>query len=199
VPGADSIRDEKRRLRAGFRAARRALDADRQARAADALASAAASLPALARARTVAGYVACDGELSPATLLAAARARGAVVVLPRRVRDAPLELAHGAADTCAPRAGAAGIAEPEGPAAPIEALPLPAVALVPSVALDRRGFRLGRGGGDYDRTIPLLRACGWTVVGVCHAAQLVDALPVEPHDQPVDAVLTESGVVVPAR
>jgi len=180
-----------------LRAARRALDAAHQARAADALASAAASVAALAAARTVAGYVACDGELDPAAVLEHAAARGASVVLPRRAPGEPLELVRAVAAACTAVPALGGLAEPEGPACALESLPAPAVALVPAVALDRRGQRLGRGGGDYDRTIPLLRARGWTVLGVCHAAHLLDALPVEPHDQRVDAILTEEGLVTP--
>lgn len=198
VSAGPRIADEKRRLRAELRALRRALDASALERAAHAVHDAARALAALASARTVLGYVACDGELDVAPLLDAARARGAVVALPRRARPR-LELV--AVDATAPIACRVpeGIAEPSGPACDPASLARPALALVPAVALDRRGNRLGRGGGDYDRLLPLLRALAWTIVGVCHAAQLRDTLPVEPHDQPVDLVLTDAGLVVPER
>jgi molybdopterin-guanine dinucleotide biosynthesis protein A len=61
------------------------------------------------------------------------------------------------------------------------------------VAADRAGGRLGRGGGHYDRLLPLLRARGWRVVGVAHAAHLLDELPAEAHDARLDRVLSESG------
>lgn len=191
---------EKRRLRAELRAARRALDADALARAARALEAYAGALPALADARTVAGYVACEGEIDVAPILGAARARGARIALPRCRVDAGLELVPFASGEALAPVGVRGrVPEPPGPSCDPAELPTPAVVLVPSVALDRHGVRLGRGGGDYDRLLPVLRAAGWTIVGVCHAAALRDTLPVEPHDAPVDAILTDAGVLVPAR
>ena len=60
-------------------------------------------------------------------------------------------------------------------------------ALIPGLAFDRRCFRLGRGGGHYDRLLPLLRpdCLRWALGFDC---QLVDQLPIEPHDVPVDGV-----------
>ena len=195
------VASEKRRLRAELRALRRTLDASALARAAGRVQAAAAALPALAAARTVAGYAACDGELDVAAILDAARARGAAVTLPRCRTDAGIELVlvGDAGETLTARGARGRVPEPTGPACDPADLPAPALILVPSVALDHRGFRLGRGGGDYDRLLPALRAAGWTIVGVCHAAALVDGLPTEPHDVPVDAILTDEGVVLPAR
>lgn len=66
-------------------------------------------------------------------------------------------------------------------------------ALVPGLAFDRGGGRLGRGGGHYDRLLPLLRpSC--VVIGLCFEGQLVEAVPRAPWDQPVGAVVTEAGV-----
>jgi len=69
----------------------------------------------------------------------------------------------------------------------------PDVLFVPVLAFDGRGGRLGQGGGFYDRTIAALRARGpmW-VVGVAYAGQEVEDLPLEPHDQRLDAILTET-------
>lgn len=194
------VASEKRRLRAELRALRRTLDASALARAAEHLNAVAATLPALTTARTVAGYAACDGELDVAAILDAARARGASVALPRCRADAGLELVLVApGEELAARGVRGRVPEPSGPACEPLRLPAPGLVLVPSVALDRRGVRLGRGGGDYDRLLPALRAAAWTIVGVCHAAALRDTLPCEPHDVPVDAILTESGVYRPAR
>lgn len=65
------------------------------------------------------------------------------------------------------------------------------VILVPGIAFTRAGRRLGRGGGYYDR---LLAQCGARTarIGICFDCQIVDELPAEPHDQPVETVLTES-------
>ena len=70
-----------------------------------------------------------------------------------------------------------------------------AVVLVPALAIDRAGFRLGQGGGYYDRLladVPRHADGGPLLVAVVHDDELVDALPHEPHDRPVDAVLTPS-------
>jgi len=70
----------------------------------------------------------------------------------------------------------------------------PDVLLVPMMAFDRYGFRLGYGGGFYDRTLQELRAKK-SIVAICvaYAAQEVDSVPHDAHDQPLDYVLTEKG------
>ena len=76
----------------------------------------------------------------------------------------------------------------------------PRLLIVPLVAFDRRGFRLGYGGGFYDRTLEGLRAAGpVTAVGFAFAAQELPEVPIEPTDQPLDLIVTERGVLEPAR
>ncbi|MSP50397.1 MAG: 5-formyltetrahydrofolate cyclo-ligase [Alphaproteobacteria bacterium] len=71
---------------------------------------------------------------------------------------------------------------------------VPEILMVPLLAFDRRGFRLGYGGGYYDRTLADLRARGPVLaIGVGFAFQEVEAVPDAPDDQPVDAIATESG------
>lgn len=72
----------------------------------------------------------------------------------------------------------------------------PAIVLVPLVAFDGHGHRLGYGGGYYDRTMQQLRekANPPLFIGVAYAMQEVDHLPHEPHDQHLDGILTEQGV-----
>jgi 5-formyltetrahydrofolate cyclo-ligase len=66
--------------------------------------------------------------------------------------------------------------------------------LAPVLAFDGRGARLGQGAGLFDRTLTRLRATGNPfVLGLAYAGQRVDSLPTEPHDEPLDAVLTECG------
>jgi 5-formyltetrahydrofolate cyclo-ligase len=73
----------------------------------------------------------------------------------------------------------------------------PEVMIVPLLAWDRRGYRLGYGGGFYDRTLEGLRARGPVMaVGFAFAAQEVDAVPVDEFDQRLDAVVTEKGVTI---
>jgi 5-formyltetrahydrofolate cyclo-ligase len=74
----------------------------------------------------------------------------------------------------------------------------PQVLIVPLVAFDRRGFRLGYGGGFYDRTLELLRARRPTIaIGYAWAAQEADEVPTEPTDQRLDLIVTEAGVIRP--
>lgn len=76
----------------------------------------------------------------------------------------------------------------------------PDVLLVPMLAFDRRGYRLGYGGGFYDRTLARLRAMKPVVaVGVAYAGQEAPELPGADHDQPVDWILTEEGPRLPVR
>ncbi|MCB6179657.1 5-formyltetrahydrofolate cyclo-ligase [Rhodobacter sp. Har01] len=71
----------------------------------------------------------------------------------------------------------------------------PEVLIVPLLAFDARGYRLGYGGGFYDRTLQGLRARHKVLaVGFAFAAQEVDAVPTEPTDQRLDAIVTETGV-----
>lgn len=76
----------------------------------------------------------------------------------------------------------------------------PRVLIVPLVAFDRAGNRLGYGGGFYDRTLAQLRAAGpVTAIGFAWAAQEADDLPLEPTDQPLDLIVTESEIITPVR
>lgn len=73
------------------------------------------------------------------------------------------------------------------------------VILLPGLAFDRAGNRLGRGAGFYDRFVNALHAAGHrpTLIGVCHHAQIIDSVPTEPHDHRVDRVITELGPLDP--
>ncbi len=76
------------------------------------------------------------------------------------------------------------------------AIVFPDVLFVPLLAFDRHGGRLGQGGGFYDRTIAALRERGTVLaVGLAYAGQEVDQLTLEPHDQRLDAILTETAFI----
>ncbi len=196
MPPALPASTEKSLLRGELRRLRRRLEPASLADASRALRAAAGGCARLPAARTLAGYLANDAELDVAELLAAARARGATTLLPRLRRDGGLDLVD-AARGALRATGPGGLLEPEGPAVDLAAIVHPAVLLAPAVALDRFGRRLGRGGGAYDRLLARLRPSGWWVVGVCHRAHIVEALPEEPHDRRVDAILTEAGWIRP--
>jgi 5-formyltetrahydrofolate cyclo-ligase len=168
----------------------------RRAQAAAAQPDAAARLalhwPARLRPAVVAGYRPFREELDPTPLLEHLAAQGAALCLPvtpGRGEDGPLRFRRwrpGEALVC----GAWGVEEP-GPEAPEVR---PDVILVPLLAFDARGGRLGWGQGHFDRTLRSLRAKGRVLaIGIAYAAQQMDALPIEPHDEPLDGVLTETG------
>ena len=161
----------------------RALDSRQRLRASAAIFSAVERRPEFRAARTVAVFAALPDE--PATDEVLARwASTRRVVLPRVEGDAMRFYA------CRPDAlvfGAFGILEPQGerpcPAGEID------LVVCPGVAFTADGRRLGRGRGYYDRYLgdPAFRGFR---VGVCYAHQLVDDLPVEPHDVRMDRVIT---------
>lgn len=72
----------------------------------------------------------------------------------------------------------------------------PDLMLVPLAAFDDRGHRVGYGGGYYDRAIERLKACKQKLrlIGIAFDCQKIDCVPDEPHDQPLDAILTETGL-----
>ena len=161
----------------------RALDSRQRLRASAAIFSAVERLPEFRAARTVAVFAALPDEPTTDEVLArwASTRR---VVLPRVEGDAMRFYA------CRPDAlvfGAFGILEPQGerpcPAGEID------LVVCPGVAFTADGRRLGRGRGYYDRYLgdPAFRGFR---VGVCYAHQLVDDLPVEPHDVRMDRVIT---------
>ncbi|MBM1219701.1 5-formyltetrahydrofolate cyclo-ligase [Ponticoccus sp. SC2-23] len=74
----------------------------------------------------------------------------------------------------------------------------PQILIVPLLAFDWRGGRLGYGGGFYDRTLERLRAAGPVLaIGFAFAAQETESLPTEPIDQPLDLIVTEQGILEP--
>ncbi len=90
-----------------------------------------------------------------------------------------------------------GIREPK--AEQVRAVPAEEIdaVLVPAVAFDRRGYRVGYGGGYYDRFLP--KAPKAVRIGAAFACQMVDRIPAGPHDIPVDRIVTEEGILFPTR
>lgn len=142
---------------------------------------------------TVAVYVACRGEADPESFVGRWIARGGTVVWPRVTEDGGLAF-FAARDGSGFVPGYAGIPEPTDSCPPvaIEAIDL---LVVPGIAYDALGNRLGQGGGAYDRL--LSRPGRPYAVGLAYALQVVALVPVVDHDRPVDTVLTERGPVAP--
>lgn len=92
--------------------------------------------------------------------------------------------------------GPFGTREPGAPWLPASAVSTAGVVLVPALAVDRRGVRLGRGGGFYDRTLALCRPDA-KLVAVVRDSEILDEVPGEPHDIPVTHALTPAGGLVP--
>ena len=141
----------------------------------------------------VAGYHAHRDEADPALLLEALTRMGAHIAFPRvTATDAALEF-HRVPDGEILHAGAFGIREP------LEHWPRarPDILLVPLLAYDDQGYRLGYGGGYYDRSLAALSggaSPGARAIGIAYAGQRMDFLPHDAHDWRLDAILTENGL-----
>jgi 5-formyltetrahydrofolate cyclo-ligase len=141
----------------------------------------------LAPGTIVGGYHALPDEADPALLLERLVELGCHAAFPRVVgKGAPLEF-HRVPDGEVLAPGAFGVHEP------LDIWPrvIPQVLLVPLLAFDAQGTRLGYGGGFYDRTLALLNV---PAIGIAYAGQEVPSLPRDVHDRTLDMVLTENGL-----
>ncbi|MEL6683873.1 MAG: 5-formyltetrahydrofolate cyclo-ligase [Pseudomonadota bacterium] len=140
----------------------------------------------------LAGYMAMRTEIDPTPAMEEAAAHGPVGVpviigagqpLKFRLWEPDCTLVKGEFGAMIPEAGD---------------LMIPQIVIVPLVAFDRRGGRLGYGGGFYDRTLEKLRAAQTIMaIGFAYTAQEDEDLPLEPTDQPLDLIVTEEGVITP--
>jgi len=141
----------------------------------------------------VGGYHALPREADPALLLKALVELGCHIAFPRMVANGlPLEF-HRIPDGEVLKPGALGVHEP----APDWPQVTPHLLLVPLLAFDGAGHRLGYGGGFYDRTLYAFNhgaALPIRAIGVAYAAQETASLPHEPHDMALDGILTEQGL-----
>lgn len=182
-------------MRAEILAARRSLSQQTRQREAAQLAGHLTTLAAPGR--TVCAYVAVGSEPGSVAALNDLVTHGVTVLLPVAREDTdgtPLPLQWGdyrGALVTAPF----GLREPPSPWLPADSVARASVVLVPALAVDRRGARLGRGAGYYDRTLPLADRDA-LLVAVVRDDELVYHLPSEPHDVPMTHALTpERGLV----
>jgi 5-formyltetrahydrofolate cyclo-ligase len=157
-----------------------------------ALAAQLLAAPEVRRAATVAAYVAVGSEPGTGPLLRELGAAGKRVLLPVLLRDRDLDWALYRGDDDLVRAGL-GLLEPSGPTFGVDAIATADAVLVPGVAVSRSGDRLGRGGGSYDRALGRVPVDTFTCV-LLHDDELGLPVPVEPHDRPVTAAATPSGI-----
>jgi 5-formyltetrahydrofolate cyclo-ligase len=149
--------------------------------------------PEVRRAATVAAYIAVGSEPGTAPLLHALVAAGKRIVLPVLLPDGDLDWAAYAGDQdLAP--ARFGLLEPVGSPLGVEAVATADAVLVPGLAVSARGERLGRGGGSYDRALGRVPVGTFTCVLLYDGEVGID-VPVEPHDRPVTAAASPSGIV----
>ncbi|MFD9002000.1 5-formyltetrahydrofolate cyclo-ligase [Streptomyces sp. NPDC059582] len=197
--GRSPAESDKRMLRREFLQVRSRLTEDAVQAAGVALADRALELPELARARTVAAYLSVGSEPSTPALLDALRARGVRVLLPALLPDNDLDWGGYAGAQSLARVrhgGKMALLEPTGERLGPQAVASADVVLLPGLAVDTRGMRLGRGGGSYDRVLARLERSGAhpALVVLLYDREVVAHVPEEAHDRPVHAVVTPSAV-----
>jgi 5-formyltetrahydrofolate cyclo-ligase len=185
VPGEPIVSD-KAAVRAALLARRAALDPDARAQAsAQVLAVLRAAVKGCA---LVAAYVPIGAEPGGSGLPDALRDAGARVLLPVLRPDNDLDWASYEGVLEPARRG---LREPPGPRLGVDAVARAELVVVPALAVDRRGVRLGRGGGSYDRALARAATSAVTVA-LLHDGELLDEVPSERHDYLVKAVITPS-------
>jgi 5-formyltetrahydrofolate cyclo-ligase len=144
------------------------------------------SLPQVAAAGTIAAYYSVGTEPATHSLVYALWKRGSYVVLPILLPDGDLDWAsYEGPDSLVP--GPRGLRQPAEPPRGTGTVSRADVVLAPAVAVDRMGNRLGRGGGSYDRALARVGE-QVPVIALLYDGELVDRVPVDPHDQKVRAV-----------
>ena len=139
----------------------------------------------------VAGYLPIGSEIDPLPLMERLEGEGARLALPRLETDGSMTFRAWSSNDAIEKA-AMGLRQPIESAEMVH----PTLVLMPLLAFDGHGTRLGYGKGFYDRTVSGLRVNGRVFAcGVGFHAQMLDQLPAEPHDQPLDWAVTERGSV----
>ena len=191
---AERSRPAKLALRSRLLAARASLTASDRQWAAASLQATILDLVRREHPATIAAYVPVSTEPGGADL-PAVLAPHARVLLPVLLHDGDLDWA---AFDGRLLAGPRGLRQPAGPALGVDAVRSAGVVVVPALAVDRTGLRLGRGGGSYDRVLARL-APGTMTVALLHDGELVESVPAEAHDRPVRAAITPSGGLALSR
>lgn len=187
-----SIREAKQALRERIATNRARLSAQQLAAAAHELRDALLDVPEIVTADRVAAYVAVGDEPGTGPLVEDLSERGTEILLPVVLPDLDLDWAVYEGPSSLAAAGR-GLLEPTGPTLGPDAVEDVDAVIVPAMAVDRRGTRLGKGGGCYDRVLARLASRTLAVV-LLHDGEILDMpIPKEPHDVPVASVITPSG------
>jgi 5-formyltetrahydrofolate cyclo-ligase len=196
--GADSaakrLAERKSLLRKGLITARASLSPAGRAAAGRSLRDAVMALPEAGMAGTIAAYLSVGTEPQTCGLVFALWKRGGYVLLPVLRGDNDLDWAsYEGPDSLAP--GPRGLLEPVETRRGTGAIASADLVIVPALAADRRGHRLGRGGGSYDRALARVGAAVLTVA-LLYDGELVDEVPAGAHDQRVRAVAQPEGGII---
>jgi 5-formyltetrahydrofolate cyclo-ligase len=188
MPTAPDERAEKQAIRTRVLAARDAMPASTRQSFADAVMASVLSTSQYQQANTVLAYVSFGSELSTMSLLQRVLADGKALVLPRVLKNQKQLQLHRVQALDQLTEGVWGIREPRADA-PTIALNDIDFILVPGVAFDLAGFRVGYGGGYYDRLLAAANPAT-TRLSAAFECQIVDVVPNEAHDERVDIIIT---------
>jgi 5-formyltetrahydrofolate cyclo-ligase len=186
VTAGGGVAGQKAALRRRLMADRARLTPAERAAAGRALRDTILELPQVQMAGTIAAYYSLVSEPDTHGLIYALWKRGSYVLLPLLRPDADLDWAsYEGPDSLRP--GPRGLAEPGEPPRGLDAVARADLVLVPALAVDRRGMRLGRGGGSYDRALARVGPQVPTIALV-YDGELLDEVPADGHDQQVQMV-----------
>lgn len=184
----------KEEIRAKMRRERRSLCAEAQKEASRALYAQVSAHVPYQNARTVMAYMAVRGEISLDPVITDVLSSGRTLVLPRCESPGVMTARKiGSLDDLEP--GAYGLPEPKQACEIVDPENIDLI-LVPGVAFDREGHRIGQGGGYYDRFLEKSRAHR---SGVCHGFALMQSVPFEAHDMWMDDVMTPGGICLAGK
>jgi len=183
APAESLTRADKASLRRRVVAARAAMPDSARTQASRLIRDHVLEMPEVAAAGTIAAYYSIGTEPDTHGLLFGLWKRGSYVVLPKLLPDGDLDWAsYEGPDSLAP--GPRGLLEPTEPTRGTGTVARADIVLVPALAVDTRGVRLGRGGGSYDRALAWVGGQVPTIA-LLYDDELVPAVPAEPHDQRV--------------
>ena len=178
---------EKAELRRFIRTTRRPIDSTKLAEWSSVISERLLSHPKVQSAKTILLYHSLPDEVQTTQLLTVLHSMNKLILLPKIIGDGIMELRVYTGENSLSK-GQYGIMEPIGEVfSDYENID---VAIIPGMAFDKKGHRLGRGKGYYDRLLPQLH--NTYTIGICFPFQLLDSVPVTSHDIPVDEVITYS-------
>jgi 5-formyltetrahydrofolate cyclo-ligase len=202
IPLLNDIVVQKRALREAVLARRAALSADDRAKASAAITAKLIAHPAYAKARCVMAYASFGDEFDTAALLNHVLQTGKVLVLPRIEKSTRQLVLHKVSALNDLVTGKWNIREPrvDAPSAELNEVDF---ALIPGLAFDRHGGRLGYGGGYYDKLLSVTASVNKTHsetpalarLSAAFSCQIVDATPMTPHDVYISTIITENEVI----